>query len=104
MKKGLKVFLVVLGCLILIVARYSCGYGAGRIGDYFHPTTGFIITNQDKEKPKEVDFSLFWKVWDAVHQKYVGDINDEKLVDGAISGMLSGLDDPYSVILKPDQS
>ncbi|MCX6811715.1 MAG: S41 family peptidase [Candidatus Berkelbacteria bacterium] len=104
MKKGLKVFLVVLGCLILIVASYSFGYGAGRIGDYLHPTVGYKVINQDKGKPKEIDFSLFWKVWDVVHQKYVGEINDEKLVEGAINGILEGLGDPYSMILKPEQS
>lgn len=104
MKKGLKVFLVILGLLIIIVASYSFGYGAGKIGDYLHPTVGFKLTNQDKGKPKDVDFSLFWKVWDEVHQKYMGDINDEQLVQGAINGMVGGLDDPYSLLLKPEQS
>ncbi len=104
MKKGLKVFFVALGCIILVVASYSFGYGAGKIGDYFHPTVGFKVINQDKGKPKDVDFSLFWKVWDEVHQKYVGDINDEQLVQGAINGMVGGLGDPYSLLLRPEQS
>jgi carboxyl-terminal processing protease len=104
MKKGLKVFLVVLGCIILVIASYSFGYGAGKIGDYFHPTVGFKVINQDKGKPKDVDFSLFWKVWNEVHQKYVGDINDEKLLEGAINGIIEGLGDPYSTVLMPEQS
>ncbi|MBU2595768.1 S41 family peptidase, partial [Patescibacteria group bacterium] len=102
--KKLKIVLVILGLLILVTASYSFGFGAGRIGDYFRPTVGYVLKNQDKGKPKEIDFSLFWKVWDAVHQKYVGEINDEKLVEGAINGMLEGLGDPYSMILKPEQS
>jgi carboxyl-terminal processing protease len=104
MKKGLKVFLVVIACLILVIASYSFGYGAGRIGNYLRPTVGYRLINQDKGQPKDVDFSLFWKVWDEIHQKYVGSINDEDLVNGAISGMVQGLGDPYSTILLPDQS
>lgn len=104
MKKGLKIFLVVIVCLILIIASYSFGYGAGRVSDYFHPTSGFNIINKEQGKPKNIDFSLFWKVWDEVHQKYVGQIDDEKLVNGAINGMVAGLDDPYSIVLKPEES
>lgn len=102
--RKLKIIFIVLGLIILVTASYSFGFGAGKIGEYFRPTVGYIITNQEKGKPKELDFSLFWKVWDEVHQKYVGDINDEKLIQGAMNGILEGLDDPYSMVLKPEQS
>lgn len=102
--RKLKILLIVLALLVLTIASYSFGYGAGRIGDYLRPTVGYVITNQDKGKPKDLDFSLFWQVWDQVHQKYVGEINDEELVRGAINGMIGGLGDPYSILMKPEES
>lgn len=52
-------------------------------------------------KPADVDFSQFWTVWDLVSTKYVdkADIDPKKMVDGAISGMVSALGDPYTVYL-----
>ena len=102
--KKLRIFLIILGLLILITASYSFGYGAGIIGNYFRPRVGFNLINQDKGRPKDLDFSLFWQVWDEIHQKYVGQVDDEKLVEGAINGLVSGLGDPYSILMKPQKS
>ena len=32
-----------------------------------------------------------------IKQEYIRDVDDQKLIDGAISGMVEALDDPYSV-------
>jgi len=51
---------------------------------------------------KDMDFSLFWDVWNKVKKDYVSeDVGDEELFYGALSGMVKGLNDPYSVFLKP---
>ncbi|GAA5346369.1 S41 family peptidase [Planifilum fimeticola] len=34
-----------------------------------------------------------------IKQEYIQDVNDQKLIDGAISGMVEALDDPYSVYM-----
>jgi carboxyl-terminal processing protease len=52
---------------------------------------------------KDVDFNLFWKVWDLVKKNYVHQpVADTKLFYGALSGIVSSLDDPYSVFFDPD--
>jgi carboxyl-terminal processing protease len=104
MSKGLRIFLVCLGLIVLVFFSYSFGFGAGKVGDFFAPRFGYEIINKNKGKPVNLDFSLFWKVWDEVHQKYVGNIDDKKLMDGAIAGILEGLDDPYSMILNESES
>lgn len=104
MKKGLKIFLVVLTFILVIGASYTLGYGAGRVGEFFRPAISWNVINTDKNKPKDLDFSFFWDVWNKIHQKYVGTIDDQKLLEGAISGMIRGLGDPYSDILMPEQS
>lgn len=52
---------------------------------------------------KDVDFSLFWKVWDHIHQSYLEQpVSDTKLFYGALDGMVGALGDPYSVFMNPD--
>lgn len=64
------------------------------------------ITVVNKAVPPEhrdVDFSLFWEVWDRLEKDYLdsGALDKEKMVYGAISGMTSALGDPYTVFLPP---
>ncbi len=53
-----------------------------------------------------VDFSLFWAVWDEVSQKFVDKtkLDTQKMVYGAISGMVASLGDPYTVFLPSAQN
>lgn len=56
-----------------------------------------------QEVSKDVDFDLFWDVWKRVKQGYITkNTEDKKLFYGALSGMVSALEDPYSVFLEPD--
>ncbi|MCP8617619.1 S41 family peptidase [Salirhabdus salicampi] len=48
------------------------------------------------------DFSKFARVYEAIQQNYVMDVTDDALIEGAISGMLETLDDPYSVYMDPE--
>ncbi len=64
------------------------------------------ITVVNKAVPpahQDVDFSLFWEVWDRLEKDYLdgGALDKEKMVYGAISGMTSALGDPYTVFLPP---
>jgi carboxyl-terminal processing protease len=52
---------------------------------------------------KNADFQLYWKVWDLLREKYFKkDFPGTKLFYGSLSGMVSSLDDPYTVFLNPD--
>lgn len=52
-----------------------------------------------------VDFSLFWEVWSKLEREYLdtSKIDKEAMVYGAIQGMVSSLEDPYTVFLPPAQ-
>lgn len=52
---------------------------------------------------QDVDFNLFWKVWDTLKENYVdrGEITDKKMFYGALQGMVSSLGDPYTVFMEP---
>jgi carboxyl-terminal processing protease len=53
-----------------------------------------------------LDFSLFWNVWELLHNKYVDrdKLASQELIYGAINGMVNAVDDPYTVFLKPKES
>ncbi|MCR4324349.1 MAG: S41 family peptidase [Candidatus Curtissbacteria bacterium] len=66
------------------------------------------ITVQNKLPPKEqtVDFSLFWQVFETLPETYLDKsaIDAQKMVNGAIAGMVRSLGDPYTVFLDPKQN
>ncbi|OGY79941.1 MAG: hypothetical protein A3B74_01625 [Candidatus Kerfeldbacteria bacterium RIFCSPHIGHO2_02_FULL_42_14] len=56
-------------------------------------------------KEEGVDFLMFQEVWDAVKKDYVKQpIDESRLFYGALEGIVSSLDDPYSVFLDPELS
>lgn len=52
---------------------------------------------------EDVDFNLFWDVWDTLKKDYVdkGEINEKEMFYGAIKGMTAALNDPYTVFMNP---
>lgn len=62
-----------------------------------------------KEPPPSVtqlDFGMFWTVLNKIENTYYDKkaIDPQKLLNGAISGMVASLDDPYTVYLPPAQN
>lgn len=67
------------------------------------------ITAINQEPPaalSAVDFSLFWNVWQRLENSYYDKtiLDPQKLLNGAISGMVQSLGDPYTVFLPPVQN
>lgn len=58
----------------------------------------------EKDKlAQDINFDLFWKVWDTLKLEYVDrkELNDKEMFYGAIKGMVASLGDPYTVYLDP---
>ena len=76
----LRAGLVVAGCLVLVGGGFAAGAMSQRFGS----------------------FAPFWQAWDIVHQEYVSQpVDDTKLMQGAIGGMLQSLNDPYTTYMDP---
>jgi len=85
-------------------------------GGYFVGVKGYKVQIENSKNVKvvrelppdksNVDFSLFWKVWDTISTRYFdkGKINQKNMVYGAISGMVAALEDPYTVFLPPNDN
>lgn len=52
---------------------------------------------------QDVDFNLFWQVWDKLKEKYVDKdkLNEKEMFYGAIKGMVAAAGDPYTVFMNP---
>lgn len=67
---------------------------------------GGSLKNADQPLPdylkKDVDFGLFWDVWNLVKNKYYQkDVPDTQLFYGALAGVVASLGDPHSSFFTP---
>lgn len=62
------------------------------------------LMNGSKSTPVSMD--TFWEVWQLVERDYLetAEIDENKMMDGAISGMVWGLGDPYTMYLPPEDN
>ena len=95
-----KIFCLVIFAVIL----FSAGYLVGHKNMVFESVYKPKVINMELLKPRTVDFSLFWKAWDMVTSNAFYKNDPQKMVYGAISGMVSSLNDPYSVFMSPDEN
>ncbi len=101
----LKVFQIFL--IVIISALIGYTYGTNKISfswKQYKP----IISIEGKAPPagQVLDMRLFYEVFDKVNQEYYdkSKIDATKLLHGAINGMLSALDDPYTSFFPPKQN
>ena len=94
--------------LFLIIFSGYIGFlfGQKKLQWQFYNFKPAIVLNSEVPKDKYVNFSLFWIVWDKLARGYVDKtlVDSQKMVYGAISGMVSALGDPYTVFLPPTQN
>ncbi len=64
--------------------------------------TGTLLPPEDKQ----VEFDIFWEVWELLETEYLDpeNLDPEEMVDGAVSGMTHAIGDPYTVYLSPDEN
>jgi carboxyl-terminal processing protease len=97
---------VILSVLVLI-GVFTGGYYLGVEGYRAKVTHALQVTFSRQAPPdSNVDFSLFWQVWDLMSQKYYdkSKLDPAKMVYGAIEGMVAAAGDPYTAFLPPTQN
>lgn len=98
-----KIALGVLSLFIIIgvfLFGFLIGHGQLKLEEGYKP----VLINKELGKPKEVDFSQFWEIWNRVENDYLGDYDKQEMVYGAIKGMIISLGDPYSVFMNPEEA
>ncbi len=94
--------------VILLTATFSSGYFIGNKGynAEISKAGSVEISRGVPPQHEDLDFNLFWKVWDSIEADYVdkSKINQRDMVYGAIQGMVSAVGDPYTVFLPPSEN
>jgi len=105
---------IINGLLIFSLAIFLFGSGY-KLGEYRtetrkmeRPYYNILNTQKNNEstKVKDLDFALFWETWDKVEQKFIDrkKLNPQKMLYGAIKGMVASLEDPYTFFLTPEEN
>lgn len=99
-----KIFLFVVGASLVFALGYFLGLRNFYINLYGYPDVH--IEREVPQSKKELDFNLFWTVWDKINEKYYdkNKLIPGKMVYGAIKGMVSAIGDPYTVFLPPTEN
>lgn len=107
-KKDSGVLSFIIQFLVVAVVFFGIGFVVGQKKIDIQRKTlipQINFTNQSAQS-QQVDFSLFWKVMETLPQRYIDKsaIEGQKLLYGAISGMVKSLGDPYTAFLDPKQN
>ena len=104
MKKIFNIILVLF--LLFFVFFLGVNIGDKQAREKMMPLIGGEVVNKDKlpsHLSDNIDFNLFWEVWDAIQKNYVDrPVPETQLFYGALAGQVASLGDPYSVFLDPD--
>lgn len=95
---------------LITVIAFASGYLIGVLHENSQQRKSVEATFDESNEAKdienansEIDFALFWEVWNLVKTKHVDQpVSDVDLFYGAISGIANAVDDPYTVYLPPD--
>ena len=91
--------------VLIAVGFFYGGYYMGKRGFIFevrkNPPKIEILNRYPSDQ--KIDFARFWEVWDLVSQNYLErPVDAQKMLWGAITGMVSSLGDPYTSYLPPE--
>lgn len=101
--KQVRTTIVVLA-LMIFAGGVGFWFGQQKIQASFKNFKPQVKIERNTPPGKEnVDFNLFWQVWDTLEASYLDKkaLDPTQMVYGAISGMVSALGDPYTVFLPP---
>ena len=96
-----RILLISLAALVLLFCSFAGGLAAGSaipaLPKIFPTPTPPYAEQSATPADLRSLFQSFWEAWDIVHREYLYQpIDDTRLVDGAIRGMLQALEDPYT--------
>ncbi len=96
--------------VIIILITFLIGYFVGTLKinldwQNYKP----VLSIAGKEPPPgviNVDFNPFWNVWQSLQTNYYdkSKLDEQKMLNGAISGMVAAIGDPFTMYLPPVQN
>jgi carboxyl-terminal processing protease len=86
--------------LVSVIPLVALVFGVGFVaGNASHPA---VVAQAQQSKDTEKLFEPFWEAWNTVHDRYVDPVDDDALMQGAISGMVASLGDRHTAYMEPN--
>jgi carboxyl-terminal processing protease len=102
--RKIKTILIIFAFLGVSFFAYKFGVFVGEENILKTPPPQII--NQDLGQPEKVNFSIFWEAWRKLERDFLDKekIDYQKMVYGAIKGMVESLEDPYTTFFTPKET
>jgi carboxyl-terminal processing protease len=97
---GIGIFL--LAGVISIISFLAGNYAATR-GMFLVKTPSEQVKSTAEQLNDKSKYSALFQVRDKLIEKFDGDVDDNKLLEGAIKGMTNSLDDKYTVFMNKEE-
>ncbi len=103
--KGWQKLLKLVAVILLLCLGTGLGFYFGQeegerkaVNQFFSQGAGEDVSN--------LDFTLFWETWQTLKEKFIDKtkFDNQKMLYGAISGVVSSLEDPYTIFMNPEES
>jgi carboxyl-terminal processing protease len=114
--RGFKKAVFSVSILVLMLLSFGAGMYAAKSGEVFAEAAkketvflgklmGAYSTDGGGRLQKDVDFNLYWELWDALREKYVDKdgLNEKKMFYGSLAGLAASLGDPYTTFMNPEE-
>lgn len=100
-----QLFLTLLLAVVTFVGGYRLGTQKYTLNFSLSPIS-LKLTKGSPVLGAAADFSLFWQVWDLLHQDFLGkaELSDQDLLYGAVAGAARATGDPYTAFLPPSEN
>lgn len=96
--------------ILLVLVILGTSFGVGALYGYGNRSGVEKLAGFTGQRPlpkfSSVDFNLFWEVWSRLEEKYVDSakLDREKLMFGAIQGLVRAVGDPHTEFMPPVQA
>ncbi|NUK29747.1 peptidoglycan-binding protein [Parageobacillus sp. VR-IP] len=101
MKKQTTAILMVLSMLVGAGGTYA---GMQLAQPDAKSDVSLVIPNKDTASASDEEMKKVQQAYELIKSRYVEKVDDDKLIEGAIQGMISTLNDPYSVYMDEETS
>ena len=105
MNKKLKAFILIVFFIGIAFLSYKVGFFAGEESILRQPPSQ-IVNPEPQDLEEKVDFSVFWEAWRKLEKDILKKekIDYQKMIYGAIKGMVESLKDPYTTFFTPKET
>lgn len=93
--KNYKILAVILFFALISIVLFTSGLYIG-LRSTQETKQNLIGRGLLPDKYKNADFNRLWEALNTLEGKYIGDVDYNKVIDGAIAGMVAGLEDPFT--------